>query len=91
VSNDTQPNFLYVSQPDGKYAEVANDAGMAYDANGRARAGMGVDVADLRDDGCYVVSIGNFSGEPISMYSRRRTSSSSSTAPARRTSPRPPA
>jgi hypothetical protein len=72
VSNDTQPNYLFVSKPDGKYDEIANDAGMAYDANGRARAGMGIDVGDLQGDGRYVVSIGNFSGEPVSMYTQTK-------------------
>jgi len=70
VSNDTTANYLFVSQPDGRYHEMANDAGVAYDEIGRARAGMGIDAADLCNDGKYCISIGNFSGEPVSMYTQ---------------------
>jgi hypothetical protein len=31
---------------------------------------MGIDVASLNNDGLYTVSIGNFSGEPVSMYTQ---------------------
>jgi hypothetical protein len=70
IANDTQPNYLFQSQKDGKYVDVAPDAGMAKDGNGRARAGMGIDMASLLNDGRYTVSIGNFSGEPVSMYTQ---------------------
>ncbi len=70
VSNDTQRNYLFVSQPGGGYLEQANDAGIAFDEVGRARAGMGIDCADLCNDGRLVISIGNFSGEPVSMYAQ---------------------
>jgi len=70
IANDTQPNYLFASQPDGKYQDVAPDAGVAKDGNGRARAGMGTDMAALLNDGRYTVSIGNFSGEPVSMYTQ---------------------
>ncbi len=70
VSNDTQPNYLFLSQPDGTFNEVATDAGIAYDEVGRARAGMGIDAADLCNDGKLVISIGNFSKEPISLFTQ---------------------
>ena len=70
VANDTQPNYLFVSQPGGGYLETANEAGVAYDEIGRARAGMGIDAADLCNDGKLCISIGNFSGEPVSMYTQ---------------------
>lgn len=71
VSNDTQPNYLFVSQPDGTFAEIANDAGVAFDEVGRARAGMGIDAADLCNDGRLCISIGNFSKEPLSLFVQR--------------------
>ena len=76
VSNDTQPNYLFVSQPDGGFAEIAVVAGIAYDEFGRARAGMGIDAADLCNDGKPVISIGNFSREPISMFTRTQAGAS---------------
>ena len=70
VSNDTQPNFLYENKGDGTFQDKAIVAGIAYDENGRARAGMGVDVADIANDGRLAIAIGNFSQEPLSLYTQ---------------------
>jgi hypothetical protein len=74
ISNDTQPNFLYMNQTDGKFTDAALTFGVAYDENGLARAGMGVDVADLQNSGSRCIGIGNFSGEPVSLYSQESKS-----------------
>ena len=50
VSNDTQPNFLYLNNGDGTFTNNAVIAGIGYDENGRARAGMGIDVADIENN-----------------------------------------
>lgn len=68
VSNDTQPNFLYLSQSDGTYAESALSANIAFDENGRTRAGMGIDAEEYALDGTVGIPIGNFSNEPVSLY-----------------------
>ena len=47
VANDTQPNKLYRNQRNGTFRDVAVEAGIAFSAEGKARAGMGVDVADF--------------------------------------------
>ena len=70
VSNDTQPNFLYINQGDGTFKDMAIVAGIGYDENGRARAGMGVDVADVENNGNLAIAIGNFSQEPLSLYTQ---------------------
>lgn len=70
AANDTRPNFLFHNLGDGRFEEVGLLAGIAYDENGRARAGMGIDVARLGGERT-VVAIGNFSGEPLSLYERR--------------------
>ena len=70
VSNDTQPNFLYENRGDGTFMNKAIVAGIAYDENGRARAGMGVDIADVSNDGHMAIAIGNFSQEPVSLYTQ---------------------
>ena len=44
-------------------------AAVAYDDNGRARAAMGIDAVDWRNDGRLAVAIGNFSEEPVSLFS----------------------
>lgn len=68
VTNDTEPNFLYMNEGGGTFEEVGVRAGVGFDPTGQARAGMGVDVADLEGDGRLAVAIGNFSHEAVSLY-----------------------
>ncbi len=68
VANDTRPNFLFWNRGGGRFEERGARAGLAYDENGRARAGMGIDVADLDGSGHPVVAVGNFAGEPLSLW-----------------------
>ncbi|MHC4090134.1 MAG: CRTAC1 family protein [Planctomycetota bacterium] len=71
VTNDTQPNFLYINQQDGTFVDEALFAGVAYDEDGLTRAGMGVSVADVNNAGVRSIVIGNFSGEPLSLYTQQ--------------------
>ena len=68
VTNDTQPNKLYRNQHNGTFKDVAVDAGIAFSAEGRARAGMGVDVADFDNSGNSGVAITNFDNEMMGLY-----------------------
>ncbi len=68
VTNDTQPNKLYRNQRNGAFKDVAVDAGIAFSAEGRARAGMGVDVADFDNSGNSGVAITNFDNEMTGLY-----------------------
>jgi enediyne biosynthesis protein E4 len=68
VANDTQPNKLYRNQRNGTFKDVAVDAGIAFSAEGKARAGMGVDVADFDNSGTSGVAITNFDNEMIGLY-----------------------
>ncbi len=68
VANDTQPNFLYWNQGDGTFKEAGLLAGAAVDANGKARAGMGVAVGDYDNDGRFDVSVTNFSDEAYALF-----------------------
>jgi hypothetical protein len=76
VANDTQPNYLYRNDGGGKFTEVAGKSGVAYDGTGRARAGMGVDFAPVGADGKLCFAIGNFSGEPVSLYESAKSGGS---------------
>jgi len=68
VANDTQPNKLYRNQRNGTFKDVAVDAGIAFSTEGKARAGMGVDVADFDNSGTPGVAITNFDNEMIGLY-----------------------
>jgi hypothetical protein len=68
VTNDTQPNKLYRNQRNGTFKDLAVDAGIAFSAEGRARAGMGVDVADFDNSGNPGVAITNFDNEMTGLY-----------------------
>jgi enediyne biosynthesis protein E4 len=68
VTNDTQPNKLYRNQRNGIFKDIAVDAGIAFSAEGRARAGMGVDVADFDNSGNAGVAITNFDNEMTGLY-----------------------
>jgi hypothetical protein len=68
VANDTQPNKLYRNLHNGKFKDVAVEAGLAFSNEGRARAGMGVDVADFDNSGKAGIVITNFDNEMIGLY-----------------------
>jgi hypothetical protein len=68
VANDTQPNKLYRNQRNGTFKDVAVEAGIAFSAEGKARAGMGVDVADFNNSARPGVAITNFDNEMIGLY-----------------------
>ncbi len=51
VANDQTPDQLWINQGEGKFVDRAELAGCARDRNGTARAGMGVDTADLDSNG----------------------------------------
>jgi enediyne biosynthesis protein E4 len=68
VANDTQPNKLYRNQRNGTFKDVAVEVGLAFSNEGKARAGMGIDVADFENSGSPGVGITNFDNEMIGLY-----------------------
>ncbi|HKE02366.1 MAG TPA: VCBS repeat-containing protein, partial [Planctomycetota bacterium] len=70
VANDTQPNFLYRNEG-GRFRDLGLESGIAYDASGRARAGMGIDAARPEGAGPWTIAIANFSREPLSLFRER--------------------
>ena len=84
VANDTQPNKLYRNLRNGKFKDVAVEAGLAFSAEGKARAGMGVDVADFDNSGRPGIVITNFDNEMIGLY--RTGEKATMTSPCKRDS-----
>lgn len=68
VANDTQPNKLYRNLHNGKFQEVGVRAGVAFSEDGKARAGMGVDAADLDNSGIPSLVVTNFHNEMLGLY-----------------------
>ncbi|HEU5403051.1 MAG TPA: VCBS repeat-containing protein, partial [Terriglobales bacterium] len=68
VANDTQPNKLYRNLHNGKFQDVALESGLAFSMDGKARAGMGVDVGDFDNSGRPGIVITNFDNEMIGLY-----------------------
>jgi hypothetical protein len=51
VANDTEPNFLFINQGNGKFKESGLEYGVAYNAQGTSVSGMGCDAKDFNNDG----------------------------------------
>ena len=68
VANDTTRNFLFHNLGDGRFEEVGVLEGIAYDREGKATSGMGIDVANFRNDADTGIAIGNFANEMSSLF-----------------------
>lgn len=66
VANDTEPNNLYVWK-DGRYSDEGLDRGIAFDEQGKPRAGMGLDLV-AEAPGSWTLAVGNFSRESTALY-----------------------
>jgi hypothetical protein len=71
IANDTEPNHLFRNNGDGTFLECGLPSGVAYDAQGKARADMGVCAAIVDDGGSPVIATGTFSQEALAFYRRR--------------------
>jgi hypothetical protein len=74
VANDTVRNFAFRNRCDGTFEEVGTTLGLAYDGYGNARSGMGIDAAEVRDDGQPAVAIGNFANEMTAFFVQQQGS-----------------
>lgn len=63
VSNDTEPNSLFINQRDGTFKETALEYGAAYNAQGQSVSGMGCDAKDFDNDGWVDVVYNDLSGQ----------------------------
>jgi hypothetical protein len=51
-----------------RFEEVGLEWGVAFGEDAKARAGMGIDVAEYRNNGRPAILISNFTGEPLSFF-----------------------
>ena len=68
IAEDTERDLLYENDGDGTFTERGIESGVAYDAHGRARAGMGADAGVVDGSGYVTLFVGNFSDETIGVY-----------------------
>ena len=68
VANDTEPNFLYKNNGDGTFTDEAVVMGVAFSETGKARGSMGIDAADVDNNGSIAIAIGNFSNEKTAFF-----------------------
>jgi hypothetical protein len=68
VSNDGQPNELWINQRDGTFKNMGLLSGTAFSADGHANAGMGVDAGDVDNDGDEDLFVTNFVNEGHSLF-----------------------
>jgi len=68
VANDSTASALYQNQKNGKFKDIALDAGCALSADGKPQAGMGVSAADYDLDGNLDIVKTNFAGDTPSLY-----------------------
>jgi enediyne biosynthesis protein E4 len=68
VACDSTPSILYRNNHDGTFTDVAVDAGVAYDEDGREQAGMGSAIGDYIGDGHEDIFKTNFSDDVSSLY-----------------------
>ncbi len=68
VANDTQRDLLYINDGDGSFTEQGVASGIAFDENGRSRAGMGIDIGVIDQSGRPAVVVGHFTNEMIGLY-----------------------
>ena len=68
VANDSMPNFLFHNDGGMKFSETGLAAGVAVGADGKARAGMGVDAGDYDGDGRLDFVVTNLDFEMHSVF-----------------------
>jgi hypothetical protein len=68
VANDSTASALYQNQKNGKFTDIAMEAGCALSADGKPQAGMGVSAADYDMDGNLDIVKTNFAGDTPSLY-----------------------
>ncbi|MDA1192646.1 MAG: CRTAC1 family protein [Candidatus Poribacteria bacterium] len=68
VANDMSPNFLYRNQGDGTFEEVGFIVGFALGDDALMGNGMGVDLADINNDGWLDAFVTNFEDQTNTLY-----------------------
>ncbi|MGH9405301.1 MAG: CRTAC1 family protein [Terriglobia bacterium] len=68
VANDGEQNYLYRNNRDGRFTDIAYQAGVAVDQDGNDQANMGIALGDYMHTGRFSVAITHFSYEYAALF-----------------------
>ncbi|MBV9760122.1 MAG: CRTAC1 family protein [Acidobacteriaceae bacterium] len=68
VADDSAPSALFKNNHDGTFTDMGLEAGVAFGADGKTQAGMGVSAADVYGNGKLDIVKTNFAGDTSSLY-----------------------
>ncbi len=68
VANDGANNYLYQNDGNGHFTDVAFQAGVALDENGKALANMGLALGDYLHTGRFSIAISHFSEQYLELF-----------------------
>ena len=68
VANDSDPNYLYRNEGEGRFREIGVWSGCALDANGASQASMGIATGDTTGSGRLDIFVTNFSEDFSTLY-----------------------
>ena len=72
VANDSVAQQLFRNLGGGRFEEVGFDAGIAYDDDGRAFSGMGIDFGDYDNDGWPDLVLNALAGQRFALFRNQR-------------------
>jgi len=68
VACDSTPSILYRNNRDGTFTDIALEAGVAYNEDGREQAGMGVAIGDVHNSGRLDIFKTHFADDTPILY-----------------------
>ncbi|HWD99881.1 MAG TPA: CRTAC1 family protein, partial [Bryobacteraceae bacterium] len=68
IANDSFPEQLFRNNRDGTFTEIAQEAGMAFDDDGKTFAGMGIDFGDYLNEGWPALFIDALASQRYALY-----------------------
>ncbi|MGH9431593.1 MAG: CRTAC1 family protein [Terriglobia bacterium] len=68
VANDGEQNYLYRNDGNGRFTDIAYQAGVAVNQDGNAQANMGIALGDYVHTGRFSIAITHFSDEYAALF-----------------------
>ena len=72
IANDTEPNFLYLNQQNGRFREQGLATGVAHNDDGATVSAMGADLRDFDNDGWPDIFYNDLTGQVWGLFRNLR-------------------